>query len=160
MVVKNIAIIAVTLLVGAGIGYFIGRPCAHNNNIGGNTMQHINEHDLDGVKQAVNDYINAGKQGRADILRPSVYKDAIIYSAPNGVVSGGSMESLFEFLDEKPAATEMVAEITNIDIAGDVAYAKVESDNWHGERYTDMFLLVRDGDKWKLLTKVFHTHAK
>lgn len=56
--------------------------------------------------------------------------------------------------------TEMVAEITTIDIAGDVAYAKVESDNWHGERYTDMFLLVRDGDTWKLLTKVFHTHDK
>lgn len=160
MVVKNIAVIALAMVVGGAFGYFIGRPCAHNKNIGENIMQHLNEHDLDGVKQAINDYINAGKQGRADILRPSVYKDAIIYSASNGTVSGGSMDSLFEFFDEKPAATDMVAEITAVDIVGDVAYAKVESDNWHGERYTDMFLLVRDGNKWKLLTKVFHTHAK
>lgn len=123
-------------------------------------MQSINEQDLNGVKQAIDDYINAGKQGRADILRPSVYKDAIIYSAPNGTVSGGSMETLFEFLDGNPAATGMRAAITAVDIAGDIAYAKVESDNWHGNRYTDMFLLVRDGAKWKLLAKVFHTHVK
>lgn len=161
MAVKHIAIIAISLLVGVGIGYCIGNGIFSKKLVtGGNIMQQLNEKDFDGVKQAINDYINAGKQGSSDILRPSVYKDAIIYSAPMGKVDGGTMDSLFEFLDGNPAATDMVAEIVAIDIAGDVAYAKVESDNWLGARYTDMFLLVRDGDKWKILTKVFHTHSK
>jgi len=152
MLVKNMAIIAVSLIIGVGIGYFIGKPCNHST--GGNIM----ENDVNGVKAAINDYINAGKQGKSEILRPSVYKDAIIYSAPNGVVSGGSINSLFEFLDSNPAAPELEAKITTVDVAGDIAYARVESDKWLGAKYTDMFLLVRDGDKWKILTKVFHTH--
>lgn len=97
---------------------------------------------------------------KAEIFRPSAYKDAILYSAPKGVVQGGSINSLFEFFDNNPPATEMVAKITNVDVVGDIAYAKVESDKWFGEKYTDMFLLVRDGDKWQILTKVFHTHEK
>lgn len=151
---KNIAIIAVSLVIGGGIGYYIGKPCNHIN--GG----HIMENDVNGVKAAVNDYINAGKQGKAEILRRSAYKDGILYSAPGGVVQGGSIAALYEFLDNNPPATEMVAEITAVDVVGDIAYAKVESDKWLGEKYTDMFLLVRDGDKWKILAKVFHTHDK
>lgn len=99
-------------------------------------------------------------EGMIGILRPSVYKDAIIYSAPEGKVDGGSITALFDYLDGNPAATELEADITAVDIVGNIAYAKVESDNWHGARYTDMFLLVKEGGEWKILTKVFHTHSK
>jgi len=154
MLVKSIATVAVSLIIGIGIGYCIGKPCNHS------TKGNIMENDINGVKAAINDYINAGKQGKSEILRPSAYKDAIMYSAPNGVVEGGPINSLFEFLDTNPAAPELEAQITTVDVAGDIAYARVESDKWLGAKYTDMFLLVRDGDKWKILTKVFHTHNK
>lgn len=127
---------------------------------GGIKMSELSVKDYEGVKKALNNYLEAGRKADSQILRPSVYKDAIIYSAPEGKVDGGSITALFDYLDGNPAATELEADITAVDIAGNIAYAKVESDNWHGARYTDMFLLVKEGGEWKILTKVFHTHSK
>ncbi len=122
------------------------------------TMQETEVSDYEAVKAALNKYLKAGKQGKSSVLRPAVYKDAIMYSAAGGKVEGGSIDALFDYIDGNPAAPEIEAEITATDIAGNIAYAKVESDKWHGARYTDMFLLVKDGNEWKILTKVFHTH--
>jgi len=123
-----------------------------------NTMNETSVKDFEAVKKALNNYLEAGRKGDSKILQPSAYKDAIMYSAPNGKVEGGSIKALFDYLDGNPAAPELEADITAVDIAGNIAYAKVESNNWHGARYTDMFLLVKDGNEWKILTKVFHTH--
>lgn len=125
---------------------------------GEKTMQEINVSDYEAIKAALNKYLEAGRQGKSSVLRPAAYKDAIMYSAADGKVEGGSISALFDYLDNNPAAPNLKAEITAVDIAGNIAYAKVESDNWNGARYTDMFLLVKDGDVWKILTKVFHTH--
>lgn len=114
--------------------------------------------DFEAVKRALNNYLEAGRKGESKILRPSTYKDAIMYGVSEGKVSGGSIESLFEYIDNNAAATQLEAEITAVDIVGNIAYAKVESNNWHGVRYTDMFLLVKEDGNWKILTKVFHTH--
>ena len=129
-----------------------------NTQEGDMIMQEVKVSDYEAVKAALNKYIEAGRQGKSEILRPAVYKDAIMYSAPNGKVEGGSINSLFEFLDSNPPAPDMEAEITEVDVAGNIAYVKVESNNWLGARYTDMFLLVKEDGEWKILTKVFHTH--
>lgn len=129
-----------------------------NVNTGVKTMQDLNVSDYEGVKNAVNKYLEAGKKGDSSIAKPAFYKDATIYSNDKGVISGGSIQSLYDFFDNTPAAPELKADIVLVEIVGTVAYAKLEAENWHGERYTDMFLLVKEGDEWKIITKVFHTH--
>lgn len=52
----------------------------------------------------------------------------------------------------------MEADITSVDIAGNIAYARVESNNWHGARFSDMFLLLKVNGDWKILIKVFHAN--
>ncbi len=131
---------------------------AAENTVKGETMQEVKVSDYEAVKEALGKYLEAGRQGKSAVLRPAVYKDAIMYSAAGGKVEGGSINALFDYLDNNPAAPEIEAEITAVDVAGNIAYVKVESDKWHGARYTDMFLLVKDGSEWKILTKVFHTH--
>lgn len=121
-------------------------------------MKEVSVKDYEAVKKALNNYLEAGRKADSRILKSSVYKDAIMYSADEGKVDGGSINSLFEYLDNNPPATELEADITSVDVAGNIAYAKVESDKWHGARYTDMFLLVKENNEWKILTKVFHTH--
>ena len=121
-------------------------------------MKEVSVKDYEAVKKALNNYLEAGRKADSRILKSSVYKDAIMYSADEGKLDGGSINSLFEYLDNNPPATELEADITSVDVAGNIAYAKVESDKWHGARYTDMFLLVKENNEWKILTKVFHTH--
>lgn len=114
--------------------------------------------DYRAVKETINKYLEAGRKGKSEIMKPAFYEDAIMYNADNGYINGGTINALFEYIDNNSAASEMEAEITSIEIAGNIAYAKVESDNWHGARFSDMFLLLKDNGVWKILTKVFYTN--
>lgn len=118
----------------------------------------ISVSDYQAVKNTLNKYLEAGKQGKSNIMEPAFYKDAIMYNADKGEINGGSIKALFEYVDNNPAAPEIKADITTVDIAGNIAYARVESDNWHGARFSDMFLLLKDNGEWKILTKVFYTN--
>lgn len=129
-----------------------------NNNQGENIMTETSVKDYEAVKTALNKYLEAGKQGKSEVMKPAFHKDAIMYTSAKGEVSGGAIQSLYDYIDGNPAAPEIEAEITAIDIAGTVAYARVESNNWHGARFSDMFLLLKEGNEWKILTKVYYTH--
>lgn len=128
------------------------------NNKGEKTMKVGDFNDYQAVKSTVNKYLDAGRQGKSSIAKPAFHKDAIMYNANNGKIEGGAIQSLFDFFDTEAPAPDLQAEITSIDIAGNVAYARVESQNWHGESYSDMFLLLRENGEWKILTKVFYTN--
>lgn len=114
--------------------------------------------DYAAIRRAIGLYIQAGKEASSAIAKPAFHKDAAIYSVSNGAISGGPIQGLFDFFDSHPKATELRADAVAIDIAGTVAWARVESDKWHGARYSDMFLLLKEADGWKIITKVFHTH--
>lgn len=129
-----------------------------NPNNGENTMTDTSVKDYEAVKVALNKYLEAGKQGKSEVMKPAFHKDAIMYTSAKGEISGGAIQGLYDYIDGNPAAPEIEAEITAIDIAGTVAYARVESNNWHGARFSDMFLLVKEGNEWKILTKVYYTH--
>ncbi|MBR1649430.1 MAG: nuclear transport factor 2 family protein [Alphaproteobacteria bacterium] len=129
-----------------------------NANNGENAMTETSVKDYEAVKAALNKYLEAGKQGKSDIMKPAFLENAIMYTSAKGEVSGGAIQGLYDYIDANPAAPEIEAEITAIDIAGTVAYARVESNNWHGARFSDMFLLLKDGNEWKILTKVYYTH--
>lgn len=125
---------------------------------GEKTMKDLSISDYETVKSAINKYLEAGVKADSSVAKPAFYKDAVIYSNENGKISGGSIQSLYDYFDQNPPATELKADISSVDIAGNIAFAKVESENWHGARYTDMFLLVKENNEWKIITKVFHTH--
>lgn len=127
-----------------------------NNDKGDKSMVSVS--DYQAVKNTLNKYLEAGKKGKSEIMKSAFYKDAIMYNADNGNINGGAIKALFDYIDANPAAPEIEAEITSIDIAGNIAYAKVESNNWHGARFSDMFLLLKDNGTWKILTKAFYTN--
>ena len=129
-----------------------------NLNKGETAMTKTSVKDYEAVKAVLNKYLDAGREGKSDILRPYVHKDALMFGRAGGKLEGGSIDNLFAYLDSHPAAKELEAEITEIDIVEGIAHAKVESDNWNGARFTDMFLLVKDGNDWKILTKTFYAH--
>lgn len=129
-----------------------------NHNQGENIMTEASVNDYEVIKATLNKYLEAGKKGKSAIMKPAFHKDAIMYTSAKGDISGGAIQGLYDYIDGNPAAPEIEAEITAIDIAGTVAYARVESNNWHGARFSDMFLLVKEGNEWKILTKVFYTH--
>ena len=129
-----------------------------NSNQGENIMNETSVNDYKAVKAVLKKYLEAGKQGKSEIMKPAFHKDAIMYTSAEGKISGGAIQGLYDYIDGHPAAPQIEAEITAVDIAGSVAYARVESNNWHGARFSDMFLLLKEGNEWKIITKVYYTH--
>lgn len=114
--------------------------------------------DYAAIRNVLNSYIQSGIQGKSDIAKPAFHADAIIYGSAGGKVNGGPIQGLFDIIDGGPPAKDMNAEITNIDIVENIAHVRVESDNWNGARYSDMFLLLKENDTWKIITKTFYVH--
>lgn len=119
-------------------------------------MHSLNEYET--IRKAIDLYIEAGKEAKSDIMAPVFHKNAIMYGSTGKKIFGGPIQGLFDHIDGGAKAAEMKAEITAIEIAGTIAYVRVESDNWNGVRYSDMFLLLKDEGGWKIITKVYHAH--
>ena len=110
------------------------------------------------VRAALDSYIDAGRQGRSGIMRDAFLPQATIYGhGADGTLSGGPIATLFDYVDTHSPATELEAHVVSIEIFGTIAQARVESSNWHGARYTDLFQLLKVDGEWKILSKIYDT---
>lgn len=114
--------------------------------------------EYEAIKNIIKKYIEAGLKGDSSIMKFAFHKDATMYGHIDGKLVGGPIETLFDIIDSGEPAKNLKAEITTIDYIGGIAQVKAECENWNGARYTDMFILVKDNDDWKILTKVYYTH--
>nr|WP_236765652.1 nuclear transport factor 2 family protein [Agrobacterium tumefaciens] len=117
-----------------------------------------NLNDIEAIRTALGLYLEGGRQGKSAVMKPAFHPQAVMYGDPTGTVEGGPVSRLFDDIDGNPAAPDLKAEIVSVEVQGSVAYARVESDNWGGARYSDMFLLVKNDGQWKILTKAFHQY--
>ena len=68
------------------------------------------------------------------------------------------IQHLFDWNDTNGPATDMQARLTSVDIAGTIAWVRVDIDNWTGHRFTDLLTLLKVDGHWKIVHKVFHLH--
>ena len=118
----------------------------------------LNEEDA--ITRTVQQYIDGGKSGRGEDMKPAFHKDATIFGYIGPDLFGGPIQMLFDWNDENGAATDLDARIANIDIEGTVATVRLELDNWTGHRFTDFFTLLKLDGEWKITSKVFYLHPE
>lgn len=115
--------------------------------------------EYDAIRKTLGLYIEGGRRGQSAVMRPAFHPNAVMYGGPGESLGGGPIKGLFDYIDGHPPATGVSAQITQIEVQNQIAFARVESDNWNGARFSDMFLLVKDNGAWKILTKVFHQYG-
>ena len=69
------------------------------------------------------------------------------------------IQTLFEWHDGNGAATNLVYNISKIDIVGTLASVKIELDDWKGSRFTDFLNMLKVDNKWQVMNKVFYLHS-
>lgn len=106
------------------------------------------------IARTVDVYIDGGRRGSGAVMKEAFHEGANIYSA----AGGGPIQLLFDLVDSKPPANDIPYTIANLDVAGSIAMARVEIDDWAGTKYTDMFTLLKVGDGWKIVSKVSYKH--
>ncbi len=117
----------------------------------------VSEYDL--IAKTVQHYIDGGRSGKGDDMKPAFHEDATIFGYAGADLFAGPIQRLFDWVDENDPATGLQARIASIDLINTVATVRLELDNWSGSRYTDLFTLLKVDGEWKIMNKVFHLHA-
>ena len=118
-----------------------------------------NTSDNELIEKTLQFYIDGGKSGKGDDMKPAFHTDATIFGYAGDELFAGPIQRLFDWNDDNGPATELEARIANIDIEGTIATVRLELDNWIGHKYTDLFTLLKVDGTWKIMNKVFHFHA-
>ena len=117
----------------------------------------MSEHDL--IAEVIQHYIDGAKSGRGDDMKPAFHEDATVFGYVGADLFAGPIQQLFAWNDENGPATELEARVAGIDVIGTVAAVRLELDNWTGQRFTDLFTLLKIDGEWKIMNKVFHLHT-
>jgi len=118
-----------------------------------------NVSEYDAITKAIQHYIDGGRSGKGDDMKPAFHKDATIFGYAGADLFAGPIQQLFDLVDKNGPATGLQARIASIDLIDTVATVRLELDNWIGYRYTDMFTLLKVDGEWKIMNKVFHLHS-
>lgn len=114
--------------------------------------------DLAQIEKLMQIYVEGGRTGDNDVLRPIFHELATICGYVGPDLFAGPIEMFFEWHTENGPADGLRAEAMNIDLESTTATVRIELDNWTGHRFTDFFTLVKIDGEWQILSKVFHLH--
>ena len=119
-----------------------------------------NTNDNELIEKTVQFYIDGAKSGKGDDMKPAFHSDPTIFGYIGSDLFTGPIQGLFDWNDQNGPATELKANIASIDIVGTVATVRLELDNWTGNKFTDLFTMLKVEGTWKIMNKVFYLHPK
>ena len=122
------------------------------------TTTKVNEYGA--IARAVQHYINGAKSGKGEDMKPAFHEDATIFGYVGADLFAGPIQQLFAWNDRNGPATGLQARIASIDLIDTVATVRLELENWTGNRFTDLFTLLKVDGEWKIMNKVFHLHPE
>lgn len=118
----------------------------------------INVKEYDAIATVIQHYTEGARTGSGDAMRPAFHADATICGHIGDNLFSGPIEKLFEWNNSNGAAKDIQARLVEVSVAGSVAMARLEVENWTGHRFTDMFTLLKTNGQWQIVNKVFHLH--
>lgn len=118
------------------------------------TLINATPEQLAGIRKALDLYAEAAIKGDSKIAEPAFASTATMSFAQDGALVSVPIQALFDYYNTEcpqPASYE----ISVCDVADDAAIVRIESQ--FGEtKFADMFTLVRDGEDWKIISKIYH----
>jgi len=112
------------------------------------------------IEAVMQTYIEGGRTGSVDTLRPIFHKMATICGYVGPDLFAGPIAMFYDWHAENGPATNLEVGRMDIDCEGTAARVRVELDNWTGHRFTDFFTLVRIDGQWQIMSKVFYLHPE
>ena len=118
--------------------------------------------DHEEVTRTVDRYIAGGRAGNGDLMRPAFHPEATVAGFCKGVEYSGSIEHLFEWVDENGPAPGIEPKFARIEIVETIAVVNLEVRGWSGAlagddaRISEIFTLLKREGEWKITQKTFH----
>lgn len=118
------------------------------------------EDDIRRIETLMQTYVEGGRTGSVDTLRPIFHELATICGYVGPDLFAQPIEQFYDWHQENGPAADLEAGDIRIDIEGTAATARIELHNWNGHRFTDFFTLVRIDGQWQIMSKVFYLHPE
>ena len=108
-----------------------------------------------GIAAAVGFYIEGGRKGDSKITRKAFAPNATMSWSDKGKLVTVPIQALYDYVDKSGAMTVTRGEIKVGAQTATTAVVSVDT-QFGAVKFTDMFALVRNGDEWKIVAKVYH----
>lgn len=118
--------------------------------------------DFDQIRAVVGLYLDGMIRGQADKLRQAFHPKATATGHYQGTYPNDPPEVFIAdwlALEPLPPETPYAADLTLIDLTGDVAVAKV-TNTCFGDDYTDYLTLIRHDGAWQITHKAWFCHPQ
>jgi hypothetical protein len=123
------------------------------NSIKNDKNMQVTEEQKKSILQTIDLYIEAGNKGNSKTAKEAFDPIATVSWVENGKLKSSPIQALYDFFDQGPL--ESSYELTSINVAEDVATVRIES-QFGTAKFADIFAMVKDGDQWKIVSKVYH----
>jgi len=120
----------------------------------------IVENDIRQIEAVMKTYVEGGRTGSVETLRPIFHELATICGYVGPDLFAQPIEQFYDWHLENGPAADLEAGDIQIDIEGTAATARIELHNWNGHRFTDFFTLVKIEGQWQIMSKVFYLHPE
>jgi hypothetical protein len=126
--------------------------------------RYLVEHDA--ITRTIDCYIAGARAGDGDLMRPAFHPSATISGYCQGVEYTGSVEHVFQWINENGPAPNITPRFARIEIIESIAVVHLEVEHWSGKlaganaRASDVFTLLKWNGDWKITHKLFHWHDR
>lgn len=113
------------------------------------------------VRAVLELYLRSHATGEGEHVARAFHPQLVMYYFRDGELRSRTAADYVAGHTGSPARDEALRRrwIETVDVTGTAAMAKVVLD-YPAVRFTDYFTLVKIGDDWKIMNKVFHSEAK
>src|SRR5436309_1025663 len=108
------------------------------------------------IMAAMQHYIDGGRSGRSDLMRPVFHPDATIVGYCGGLLLTGPIQQLFDWIDQNGPAPGIDPQFAGIEVVDTVAVVRLEVKGWSGKmagenaRMSDIFTLLKMPEGWRI----------
>ena len=115
--------------------------------------------EYEAVERVARKFAEGVGTGKSDVLKPYFYEKAVMFGYLDGKLEQGTIQNLYENIDNAGADPAYVSRVDIISIEETVAIVQVIEDNWGGHDFTDYLLMLKMGDEWKVVAKVYNQNS-
>lgn len=118
----------------------------------------------DGIRQAINFYIEGLREGSVETLKQAFHTEATMCGYLGETMMIVPIQGLYDFVasHDAPAKTgePFEASVVAIEIAGSVASARITEKSYQGFDFTTFFHLLKIDERWWIVGKVFNVDSQ
>lgn len=117
--------------------------------------------DAAAARVPLENYIQGHATGNGDFMRKAFHADAKVMAFRDGKLTNLTSEEFASRFNGKPAADEAQRKrtIESVEITGNAGVGKIVLD-YPAVKFTDYMSLLKVGDEWKIVNKVFYAEQK